>query len=164
MASRKRFCVFIAAVFMSVMLLFAYRHTVEISTPNGFAQDRSADSGRISPRPAKPLPKVGEQCWVGPEYYFVHGFDKRPTLGVIILKIQVFRKDGTQVSFFEITGNSGMPSMRGAHDSGDQPFKQNKRGDYLLPLNVVMPGEWEVSVTVLDDKKPIFSGYLRFHV
>ena len=30
--------------------------------------------------------------------------------------------------------------MSGAHDSGEVPFKLNRKGDYLLPVNIVMPG------------------------
>ncbi len=40
----------------------------------------------------------------------------------------------------------------------------NKKGDYLLPVNVVMPGEWEVVLNFLKDKKPIYTGSVRFNV
>ena len=57
-----------------------------------------------------------------------------------------------------------MPSMRGAHDSGEVPFKLNKKGDYLLPVNVVMPGEWEVKLVFMKDKEPVFRGRITFKV
>jgi hypothetical protein len=57
-----------------------------------------------------------------------------------------------------------MPSMRGAHDSGDVDFKLNKKNDYLLPVNIVMPGDWEVRVTFLKDGKPVFHGGITFDV
>jgi len=40
----------------------------------------------------------------------------------------------------------------------------NKKGDYLLPVNVVMPGEWEVVLNFHKDKKPIYTGRARFNV
>jgi hypothetical protein len=113
---------------------------------------------------AVPLLKAGQKTWIGDEYYFVYDFDKKPQMGTIIMKIQVFTKGGNQDSSIEITGNSDMPSMRGAHSSGDQPFKLNKKGDYLLPVNVVMPGEWEVVLNFFKDKKPIYTGSVRFNV
>jgi len=113
---------------------------------------------------AGPALKAGQKHWIGGEYYFVYDFDKRPQIGTIIIKIQVFTKDGKQDSSLEITGSSDMPSMRGAHATGDKPFKLNKKGDYLLPVNVVMPGDWEVVFNFLKDKKPIYTGSVRFNV
>ncbi|MGE5839780.1 MAG: hypothetical protein ACM34H_07575 [Deltaproteobacteria bacterium] len=111
-----------------------------------------------------PALKAGQKNWIGDQYYFIYEFDKRPQMGTIIMKIQVFTKDGKQDRSLEITGDADMPSMKGAHSSGNQPFKTNKKGDYLLPVNVVMPGDWEVIVTFLKDKKPIYTGNVRFNV
>jgi len=113
---------------------------------------------------AVPVLKAGQKTWIGDEYYFVYDFDKKPQMGTIIIKVQVFSKDGKQDSSLEITGSADMPSMKGAHSSGEQLFKMNKKGDYLLPINVVMPGEWEVVLNFHKDKKPIYTGSVRFSV
>ena len=57
-----------------------------------------------------------------------------------------------------------MPSMRGAHDSGDVEFRTNKANNYLLPVNIVMPGDWEVRVTFSLNDKAVFHGSIRFDV
>jgi hypothetical protein len=124
------------------------------STPEVLGADKSA----------VPVLKAGQKTWIGEEYYFVYDFDKKPQMGTIIMKIQMFTKGGKQDSSVEITGSADMPSMKGAHATGDQPFKLNKKGDYLLPVNVVMPGEWEVVLNFLKDKKPIYTGNVRFNV
>ena len=111
-----------------------------------------------------PLLKAGQKTGIGEDYYFVYDFDKKPQMGTIIMKIQVFSKDGKQDNSLEITGSADMPSMKGAHSSGEQLFKMNKKGDYLLPVNVVMPGEWEVVLNFLKDKKIIYTGSVRFNV
>ncbi|RJR16875.1 MAG: hypothetical protein C4582_13880 [Desulfobacteraceae bacterium] len=111
-----------------------------------------------------PQVKVGQTYWIGNDYYFVCQFDKKPQMGTLIMKIQIFTKNGSQDSSFEITGNADMPSMRGAHGTGDKYFKVNKKGDYLLPISVVMPGEWEVELKFLKDKKSVYTGSVRFHV
>jgi hypothetical protein len=111
-----------------------------------------------------PVLKAGQKTWIGDEYYFVYDFDKKPQMGTIIMKVQVFTKSGNQDSSVEITGSADMPSMKGAHSTGEQPFKLNKKGDYLLPVNVVMPGEWEVVLNFFKDKKPIYTGSVRFNV
>jgi hypothetical protein len=85
-------------------------------------------------------------------------------MGPAILKIQLFDKDGKQVTDLDITGRSDMPSMRGAHDSGEVAFKLNRKGDYLLPVNIVMPGDWEIQLTFSRTKIVIFRGRLLFDV
>jgi len=111
-----------------------------------------------------PVLKTGQKHWIGEQYYFIYDFDKKPQMGTIIMKVQVFSKDDKQDTSLEITGGADMPSMRGAHSTGDKPFQLNKKGDYLLPVNVVMPGDWEVVLTFFKDKKPIFTGSARFNV
>jgi len=111
-----------------------------------------------------PLPGFGKKCPIGENYYFIYQFDKRPQIGTRILKVELFDKSGKRSTKFNIAGNSGMPAMKGAHDSGDQPFKLNKKGDYLLPVNIVMPGEWEVKLTFSEEKQVIYRGSFKFTV
>jgi hypothetical protein len=108
--------------------------------------------------------KAGKKHWIGNDYYFIYSFDKKPQLGTVILKIELFAENGQKERSLEITGNADMPSMKGAHSSGHKPFKMNKKGDYLLPVNVVMPGDWEVELNFLEDKKVIYTGSVRFRV
>ena len=119
---------------------------------------------RAADKSAGPVLKAGQKYPIGEAYSFVYTFDKRPQMGTIIMKIQVFTKDGKQDTSLEITADADMPSMKGAHSSGNQHFKMNKKGDYLLPVNVVMPGDWEVVLNFLKDKKPIYTGSVRFNV
>ena len=119
---------------------------------------------RAADKSAGPVLKAGQKYPVGEDYSFSYTFDKRPQMGTIIMKIQVFTKDGKQDTSLEITGDADMPNMKGAHSSGNQLFKMNKKGDYLLPVNVVMPGDWEVVLNFLKDKKPIYTGSVRFNV
>ena len=110
------------------------------------------------------LPKSGKKCWIGEVNYFTWEFDKTPKMGTSILIIKLYDKDGKQVSDLAITGSSDMPSMRGAHDSGEVVFKTNKAGNYLLPVNVVMPGDWEVRLTFSRNGIVIFRGRIAFDV
>jgi len=112
----------------------------------------------------KPLPGPGKKCWINEELYFTYKFSEKPKMGTVILVVQVFNKNGDKLTPFLIKGRSDMPSMKGAHDSGDQEFKLNKKSDYLLPVNIVMPGGWEVRLTFLKDGNPVFYGSLTFDV
>jgi hypothetical protein len=111
-----------------------------------------------------PVPASGKKCPIDDHYYFRWEFNQKPKMGLVILKIQVFDKADDQVVPFKATGRSDMPSMRGAHDSGDVELKLNRKNDYLLPVNVVMPGDWEIRLTFWLDGRPIYHGSLRFDV
>lgn len=110
------------------------------------------------------LPSSGKKCWIGDAYYFKWKFDKKPKLGTAFLKVQLFDKAGARATSLKVIGVTDMPSMRGAHDSGEVPLKLNKKGDYLLPVNVVMPGEWEVKLIFMNDTGPVYRGRITFKV
>jgi len=114
--------------------------------------------------PYNDLPSAGKKCWIGETYYFKWKWDKKPKLGTAILIVQLFDKKNTRIKDWEITGVSDMPSMRGAHASGEVFFLPNKKHDYLLPVNVVMPGEWEVKLVFYKDKEPFYRGRILFKV
>jgi len=119
---------------------------------------------QAQPPEFKDLPKAGQKCWIGEVNYFIYEFDKTPKMGTVILKVQLFDKAGKQVSDLDVTGRSDMPSMKGAHDSGEVAFKLNKKGDYLMPVSVVMPGGWEVLLTFSRNKVVVFRGRIAFEV
>lgn len=121
-------------------------------------------AGKAGVESTLPPLKAGEKIKIDADHYFIYSFDKKPQMGTVIMKVQVFDNAGKQDSSYDLTGDSGMPSMRGAHDSGEKPFKLNKKGDYLLPVDVVMPGDWEVRVQFYKDKKPVFLGRVTFDV
>ena len=111
-----------------------------------------------------PLPGLGEKVTINSDYYAIYGFDKTPKMGTVILKVNVYTKDGTKDVSLEVVADSGMPSMRGAHDTGDLPMQISKNKEYLLPINIVMPGEWEIRLTIKKAGKVIFRGSHRFNV
>lgn len=110
------------------------------------------------------MPGTGKKVPIGNGAYLIYGFDKKPKMGTIIMKVEAYTPDGTRDTSVEVLGDSGMPSMRGAHETGDQPFKLSKKGDYLLPVNIVMPGDWEVRITIKKGGKIIFRGRHNFDV
>ncbi len=130
-------------------------------------QDPQAPSGReqvaASPAPAGPalLADPGEKNTLPDGGWFTCGFVEKPKLGTAIIKVQVFDKSGARVTTREIIGEYGMPSMR-YHDSGPVKFQLNKKGDYLLPVELVMPGEWSVLVRVKSGKEEIYAGQVLF--
>lgn len=96
--------------------------------------------------------------------YFVYKFASKPAMGTTVLKIKVFDASGKQTNNLKITGNYGMPSMSGAHDSGEVSFQLNKKGDYLLPVNIVMPGQWQIEINIKNDTESLFSGKINVNI
>jgi hypothetical protein len=111
-----------------------------------------------------PLTEAGHKTAISADLFIVYEFSERPQMGTVILKIQVFDKAGNKVTPVTIQGRSGMPSMPGHHDSGQVDFKLSRKNDYLLPVDVVMPGDWEVRLTFIKDGKAIFFGRVNFDV
>ena len=111
-----------------------------------------------------PMLEPGKKVSLEGGYYFIYGFDKKPKLGTVIMKVEIFAADGTKTTTLEVKADADMPSMRGAHATGDKPFAVSKKGDYLLPINIVMPGEWEIKLTISKEGKVIFRGRHNFDV
>lgn len=122
----------------------------------------SAAASGIEQYPSMPGP--GKKVSIGNDYYFIYSFDKKPKLGTVIMKVEIFTKEGKKDTSFEAKADAGMPSMKGSHDTGDRPFKLSKKGDYLLPINIVMPGDWEIRLILLKEGKVIFKGRYQFDV
>lgn len=125
----------------------------------------AALGGTAPPKlPATRMAPAGEKIWLNESLYFTHEFDKTPAMGPLVLKIKLFNKDGTRSTALKIKGSSDMPSMRGAHDTGFRDFRISKRGDYLLPVDIVMPGDWEIQVIIYSGETAIYHGLLLFDI
>ncbi len=136
---------------------------VSIMTAVGFAAPSGlpCQEGKAGP---PELAASGKKNTLPGGLYFTWEFDRAPKMGTAILKVRVFDGKGKQITPFDVTGRSDMPSMRGGHDSGDVKFKLNKKGDYLLPVNIVMPGDWEVILVFQSRGTVVFRGRILFDV
>jgi hypothetical protein len=110
----------------------------------------------------QPLPKPGGKVSIDADHYFTFGFDKQPKLGAAIMKVEIFTRDGKRDTSFSIRGDADMPSMRGAISSGDKDFSLSSKGVYLLPVQLSMPGDWEIRFTFVKSGKTVFRGSYRF--
>ena len=110
----------------------------------------------------QPLPKPGGKVTIDAEHYFTYGFDKQPKLGATVMRVEIFSRSGKRDTSFIIKGSADMPSMRGTHSSGDTVFSLSTKGVYLLPVQLVMPGDWEIKFTFVKSNKTLFRGSYRF--
>lgn len=132
--------------------------------PHGGHSAAKEEGPAAAMEPENILPGEKKKCPLPEGHYFTYRFASRPKLGTAILKIQVFDEAGRRTTGFSIRGDYGMPSMPGAHDSGEVDFKLSRKGDYLLPVDVVMPGEWKVRITFFKGKKRVHHGAFMFKV
>ena len=110
------------------------------------------------------LAGFGKKCRIDDDFDFTYEFPEKPKMGPAILRVRIFDRGGNQSTVFTVLCRYDMPAMAGAHDSGEQEFKLNKKGDYLLPVNIAMPGEWEVKLTFKQGDSIVFRGAFRFDV
>lgn len=150
-----------AVVFLALSLLHADGGQGGRSTGG---KDASSVGPAVQPAACSPMPSPGKKVSIGKDHYLIYGFDKKPKLGTIIMKIEIYTQDGNKDTSFEVLGDSGMPSMKGAHETGEQLFRLSNKGAYLLPVNIVMPGDWEVRITIKKDGKVVFRGSHQFDV
>jgi hypothetical protein len=130
----------------------------------GHGPTTAKDAG-VSQKPVfVPMANPGNKVPIGNGYYLIYGFDKKPKMGTVIMKVEAFNTDGKKDTTFEMKADAGMPSMGGAHETGDKAFALSNKGDYLLPINIVMPGDWEIRFTVSKEGKVIFRGRYNFNV
>ena len=108
------------------------------------------------------LAKSGQKIPLGNDHYFIYGFSKPPKIGTAIMKVEIFTKDGVLDKSFVVKGDADMPSMRGAHAEGDKIFSISKKGVYLMPVRLVMLGDWEVKFTFSKNGKTVLRGVYLF--
>jgi hypothetical protein len=108
------------------------------------------------------LPGPGAKIPLDTEHYFTYSFAKTPKLGTSIMRVEIFTRNGSRDTSFAVKGDADMPSMRGVHSSGDKDFSLSAKGIYLLPVRLVMPGDWEISFTFLKKGKPLYRGSYLF--
>ena len=104
--------------------------------------------------------------WIDKTHYFTYDFVKKPKIGPAILKVQIFNSENVQDNkSFEIKGVYFMPTMKSAHYT-ENYFKISKKGFYLLPVNFVMRGEWEINLTFIDvkTKKDVYSEKFKIEI
>jgi hypothetical protein len=124
----------------------------------------SANAAPLSASPVsyRPLPKPGERIPLQAGGYFTYGFSKPPKLGTCIMRVEIFTRDGKPDTSFTVKGDADMPSMRGAHSSGDQNFAVSAKGVYLLPVRLAMPGDWEIRLSFAKEGKLVLRGSYPF--
>ncbi|MCR4397146.1 MAG: FixH family protein [Candidatus Saccharicenans sp.] len=139
---------------------------ITLVRPPAFSHSRTHQQASLS-NPAEEIPVVkpaGKKNPLSDVGYFIWEFNQTPKMGTVILKVEVYNQKEEKVSHLQIDGRSDMPSMRGHHDSGEVAFKVNNQGSYLLPVNIVMPGDWEVILTFRWGEKILYRGRILFKV
>jgi hypothetical protein len=78
--------------------------------------------------------------------------------------VEIFTREGKQDTSYVVKGDLDMPSMRGAHSTGEKEFSLSKNGAYLLPSHLVMPGDWEFRFTFEKNGQKVFRGAYLFDI
>jgi nitrogen fixation protein FixH len=87
------------------------------------------------------------------EYILTYEWPQKPKMGAYTLKANLVDKTGNPVEGVDIIVNYDMPTC-GSH-AKTETMKRNDKGDYLLPINFVMRGEWEIVLSAQKDEQEI---------
>ena len=82
----------------------------------------------------------------GGEYILKHEWPEKPKVGSYTLKVNLVDKSGKSVEGVEVAVKHDMPKMR-CNSGGSGVMKQNNKGDYLLPINFAMRGDWRIVIS-----------------
>ncbi|PKN73380.1 MAG: hypothetical protein CVU50_03565 [Candidatus Cloacimonetes bacterium HGW-Cloacimonetes-3] len=122
------------------------------------------ESAKAPEKASTPAPKelsVNKAEWISNDYYVKYTWQKKPKIGTDLLFVEVYNKDKKLVKDMSLTANSFMPTMRGAHDTGDVPMKMNKKMQYVIDVNFVMAGEWGVELKFAKNGKVFAAGLVK---
>lgn len=131
---------------------------------NAVAAARAEHAPAAAPGDYAPFPKPGEKIPLGRDHYFIYGFDKPPKIGTRIVRVEIFARDGARDTSYTVKGDADMPSMRGAHSTGEKDFALSAKGVYLFPVQLVMPGDWEIRIVFVKDGKTVLRGAHLFDI
>ena len=124
-----------------------------------------APVAKPAPQPAAVLlAGEGRDCALPGGMRFTYRFASRPQLGTVVLKVQVYGKDGARSTDLKIWGRVQMPQMSKEHDSGERAFQLNRRGDYLMPVDFVMPGDWELVLSFSKGSQQVYRGKIELKI
>jgi hypothetical protein len=122
--------------------------------------DNSKTSGTIT-LPTPKLLTANKAEWISNDYYVKYTWQKKPKIGTDLLFVEVYGKDKKKVKDLSITADAYMPSMRGAHDTGDKPLKLNKNDKYVIDVNFMMAGEWGIDLKFAKNGKVFAVGLVK---
>lgn len=151
-----------ALLLVAIMLPFAvWSQCGSCAAQSSCASGSVGNDGAVK---AKALAGFDKVNWISDTHYFTYNFDKKPKLGTTILKVKVFNKAKKLNNLYEVYAVSDMPSMKGAHASGDMKLKPNKKGELLVPVNFVMPGIWQIDLKFMKDGKQAYLGSFQVRI
>lgn len=125
----------------------------------------SAEKGSAEPAPAAfaVLSEEGRTITLSNGDHFVYHFHPRPKFGTVVLKVEVFDAKGKVVKDLLLSAEYCMPGMT-MPACPLQTLDQNKKGAYLMPVELSMPGDWEIKLFVHEAKKELFRGVIKVRV
>jgi len=159
MKMKKYVCLTAAAVFFSAAVM---AQTVCAQTGSGRSSGGTSQEVTAGNAIFQVLPGEGQRCDIGNGYSVQYSFDKKPQLGMIMLKMEVFDRQGGRDTSFVITGQAQMQAMSGR--SAGMTNLGISSGIYLLPVNVSAPGQWEIRLIFSKNGSTVYRGRISFNV
>jgi len=102
--------------------------------------------------------------WISTNYYITYEWNKKPKIGHFVLLVRAFDKDKKPVTNLDFTADAYMPSMKGAHDTGDVKMQLNRKNQYAVPVHFMMLGDWEIHIKASLNGKMLGSAFIKLDI
>lgn len=113
--------------------------------PSGTA---TAIGSPTSSQPSAVLTRAGRKYQINQNLFIKFNWNQRPRIGNRILSVELLDSNNNKLTNLNVTANAYMPSMRGAHDTGDRPMQLNRNQRYSIPVHFMMLGDWEIEIKI----------------
>jgi hypothetical protein len=151
-------------IYYTILLVIGFTGYVHAACPCSKHTAQHAPEVRAVNSITPIILKESKKTVINDNYSLKYNFAEKPKIGQSVLKIQIFGSDGKLNNNLEVSASYDMPSMRGHHATTVNSVKKNKKGVYLLPVNFVMPGDWEIVLTFKDAGQEVFVGVVNLEI
>ena len=102
--------------------------------------------------------------WISKDYYILYDWNKKPKIGTSILSIKVFDKSKKPVTDLAITADVNNTSQKDTKATGDIALKPNKKDEFIIPVNFLSQGNWEILLKFAKGDKALSNAAIRVEI
>src|SRR5512133_173061 len=93
---------------LSLLVSFYPGQSLLAADHSGMNAKSVKEDGAASKPVFAPMPAPGKKVPIGSGYTLVYGFDKKPKLGTVIMKVEIFDAAGKKDTSFQLKADAGM--------------------------------------------------------
>ena len=150
--------IIISIILMAIAPFTAQTHCGSCSTGKSATVTEKAETTQVV------LSNPKKAQWISKDYYVEYDWNKTPKIGTSILSVKVFDKSKKPVTDLAITADVNNTSQKDTKATGDIALKPNKKGEFIVPVNFVSQGNWEIQLRFAKGDKALSNASIRVEI